>query len=130
MNVRKSSQPLPRREQQVLDILHARGRASAGEVQTDLPDNPSYSATRMLLQRLEKKGLARYEMQGAKYIYMPAEPRTNAARRAWQRIVDIFFAGSSASAFSTLFDASVDSLSDAELQQLEDAVAKARAQRK
>ena len=127
---KKPGNPLPRREQEVLDILHTLGKASAAEVQNSLPDQPSYSATRMLLQRLEKKGLAKFETQGARYIYSPALARTQAAKGAWQRIVDIFFAGSSANAFSALFDANADRLSDKELDQLEALVAKAKAQRK
>ena len=40
-----------RRERQVLDILYTQGPASVGQMQNRLPDSPSYSATRMLLQR-------------------------------------------------------------------------------
>ena len=114
----------------MLDILHRRGKASAAEVQAELPDNPSYSATRMLLQRLEKKDLASFEMQGAKYIYSPAEPKQHAVSRAWQRLVDIFFGGSTASAFSALFNASAENLTDEDLAQIERQIAQARELRK
>ncbi|MEM7098450.1 MAG: BlaI/MecI/CopY family transcriptional regulator [Pseudomonadota bacterium] len=126
----RSNGPLPKRERQVLDILHRRGKASVADVQLELPDKPSYSATRMLLQRLEKKDLARYEMQGAKYIYSPAEAKQHAVSRAWQRLVDIFFAGSTATAFSALFDATAENLTDQELAEIEEQIAQARTRRK
>src|ERR1035438_4531354 len=45
----KSSNPEPalsRRERQIMDILYARARASAAEIQESLPDNPSNSTVR------------------------------------------------------------------------------------
>ena len=47
---------LSRRERQIIDILYAQGRATAAEVQTALPDPPSYSAVRAMLRILEEKG--------------------------------------------------------------------------
>ena len=49
---RQSDPNLPRREQEALDIVYALGNATVRDVQAALPDEPSYSATRMLLQRL------------------------------------------------------------------------------
>ena len=40
---------LSRRERQILDILYQRGQATAAEVQTELPEPPSYSAVPALL---------------------------------------------------------------------------------
>jgi BlaI family transcriptional regulator, penicillinase repressor len=130
MTNRKHKQELSRRERQVMDILYARGKASAAEVQQDLPDQPSYSATRMLLQRLQKKGLAQFETQGAKYVYSPAVPRSSAGKAAWSRLVDTFFKGSPASAFSALLGESSENLTDEELDELEQLVAQEKAKRK
>ena len=120
---------LTRREREVMDIVYARGRVSAGELQTLLPDQPTYSATRMLLQRLQKKGLVTFESDGPKYIYSPVTPRSRAGTAAWARLVQTFFGGSSASAFSSLLGATSQSLSNDELDQLEDLIAKAKEQR-
>ena len=38
-----SHSALTRRERQIMDILYRRGRATAGEVMTDLSGNPNYS---------------------------------------------------------------------------------------
>jgi len=121
---------LTRRERQVMDILYAASSASVADVQAELKDKPTYSATRMLLQRLEKKGLVSFHMEGAKYIYSPSVPSSSAINVAWRRLVKIFFAGSMGTAFSALLDSSTESLSDAELDELEAVVAAAKAKRK
>ena len=46
------SDTLSRRERQIMDVLHANERASAAEVLAALPDPPSYSAVRALLQMM------------------------------------------------------------------------------
>ncbi|XOV84019.1 MAG: BlaI/MecI/CopY family transcriptional regulator [bacterium] len=121
---------LTRRENQVMDIIYAQGQVSATQVQAALPDKPSYSATRMLLQRLNKKGLISYSMQGAKYIYAPVTPKVRAGKAAWTRLVQTFFGGSSSSAFSALLGASSDDLTDDELDELQQMVADVKAKRK
>ena len=50
-------QPLSRREREILDIVYARGRATAHEVLAALPDPPGYSAVRGLLRVLVEKHL-------------------------------------------------------------------------
>jgi hypothetical protein len=52
------------RERQILNILYQRSRATAAEIQTTLPDPPSYSATRALLRIFERKGHVRHVAGG------------------------------------------------------------------
>lgn len=121
---------LPRRERQVMDIVYARGPVSVADVQAELPDQPTYSATRMLLQRLHKKGLLNHQVDGPKYIYSPVRPKLRASRDAWQGLVQTFFGGSSVAAFSALLGDSSEELTEAELAELEALVAEAKRQRK
>ena len=130
MTNQKNATDLTRRERQVMDIVYARGRVSVADVQADLADNPTYSATRMLMQRLHKRGLITFDMDGARYIYSATTPRTSAGEAAWSRLVKTFFDGSNAAALSTLLGASSDELSDAQLAELEDLVARAKARKK
>ena len=130
MTKQKNATDLTRRERQVMDIVYARGRVSVADVQADLADNPTYSATRMLMQRLHKRGLITFDMDGARYIYSATTPRTSAVEAAWSRLVKTFFDGSNAAALSTLLGASSDELSDAQLAELEDLVARAKARKK
>ena len=60
-------QDLSRRERQVMDIVYANDLVDVAYVQAQLPDSPSYSAARMLMQLLHKKGLLTFVMDGPKY---------------------------------------------------------------
>ena len=70
---------LSRRERQIVDILYTQGRATAAEVQSALPDPPSYSAVRAMLRILEEKGHIRHEQDGPRYIYLPTVAPERAA---------------------------------------------------
>src|SRR5918996_152903 len=93
-----TTDPLSRRERQILDILYAKGAATAAEVREALPDPPSYSAVRALLRILEEKGHAKHETQGTRYVYLPSVSRERARNSALTRIVTTFFDGSAAQA--------------------------------
>jgi BlaI family transcriptional regulator, penicillinase repressor len=115
---------LSRRERQILDVLYARGSATAADVLSALPDPPSYSAVRALLRILEDKGHARHEQQGTRYVYLPVVPRDSARQSALTRIVKTFFEGSAAQAAAALLDSST--LSDEELEHLSSLIERAR----
>jgi predicted transcriptional regulator len=119
-----TTDPLSRRERQILDILYARGTATAAEVLDALPDPPSYSAVRALLRILEDKGHARHESRGTRYVYLPTVPRERARNSALSRIVKTFFDGSAAQAAAALVDSG--SLSDDELEKLSSLIKRAR----
>src|SRR6266404_1174687 len=107
---------MSRRERQIMDVLHAKERATAAEVLAALPDPPSYSAIRALLRILEEKGHARHLREGARYVYLPRASRQTASRSALKRIVSTFFQGSIAQAMAALLETSDTELSKAELE--------------
>ncbi len=119
-----ANDPLSRRERQILDILYAKGSATAAEVRERLPDPPSYSAVRALLRILEGKGHAKHESQGTRYVYLPSVPRENARNSALTRIVQTFFDGSAAQAAAALVDSG--SLSEDDLRRLSALIDRAR----
>ncbi len=102
-----------------MDIIFARGEATAAEVATDLPDPPSYSAVRTLLRILEEKGHLKHREDGPRYVFAPTEPHARASRSALRRVVDTFFEGSLSSAVAALVDAEAGKLSAEELKRLE-----------
>jgi BlaI family penicillinase repressor len=127
---RVPKQELSRRERQVMDVVYAGGRVTVADVQQRLPDRPTYSATRMLLQRLHKKGLLTFVMEGPRYVYSATAPKSAAGREALARLVRTFFDGSKARAVSALLGTSPESLSDAEIGELEKLVQAAKARRR
>jgi predicted transcriptional regulator len=116
--------PLSRRERQIMDVLYARGSATAAEVRDALPDPPSYSAVRALLRILEEKGHARHESQGPRYVYLPQVSRERARKSALRRVVSTFFEGSAAQAAAALIDS--ESLTKNDLVRLSALIEKAR----
>ena len=119
-----SPDTLSRRERQIMDVLYARGSATAAEVQEALPDPPSYSAVRALLRILEAKGHIRHSQEGPRYVYVPQVPRDRARRSALKRLVSTFFEGSAAQAAAALIG--TERLSKAELARLSSIIEKAR----
>jgi len=95
---------LSRRERQIMDVLFARGKASAAEVQQALPDPPSYSAVRALLRILEEKGHVRHEEDGPRYVFAPRLDKEKAQQSAVRHLVQTFFDGSAEQAMAALLD--------------------------
>jgi predicted transcriptional regulator len=117
---------LSRRERQIMDILYARGEASAADVHAALRDPPSRTAVRTLLRILEEKGHLRHKQQGLKYVYQPTRPRGPAGRSAFRRVLDTFFDGSLEKAVAAhLGDAATDLAPD-ELARLAELIHQAR----
>jgi predicted transcriptional regulator len=117
---------LSRRERQIIDILYSQGRATAAEVQTALPDPPSYSAVRAMLRILEEKGHVRHEQDGPRYVFVPTVARDNAKRSALRHVLRTFFDGSAEQAISALLDDASSKLSEAELERLARLISDAR----
>ena len=120
----KKPDPLTRREREIMDILHRRGRATAHEVLEDLADPPSYSAVRTFLRLLEERGHVRHEQDGQRYIYMPTVGRKDAQRSAMAHLVETFFDGSVEEAVATLVNRS--KLSGDDLDRIAALIAKAK----
>jgi predicted transcriptional regulator len=117
---------LTRRERQIVDILYRRGRATAAEVMTDLPGEPSYSTVRTQLRVLEEKGHVRHEEEGLRFIYLPAVPRRTVRKSALRHLVDTFYEGSAEKVVAALLGEGTARLSDAELDRIAQRVARAR----
>jgi predicted transcriptional regulator len=122
----KKPDPLTRREREIMDILHRRGRATAHEVMADLADPPSYSAVRTFLRLLEERGHVRHEQDGPRYVYTPTVARREAQRSAIAHLVDTFFDGSIENAVATLVESSKPRLSAQELDRIAALIARAK----
>src|SRR4051794_775756 len=97
-----ATDPLSRRERQILDILFHLGRATAADVLERLPDPPTYTTIRGLLRVLESKGHIRHEDEGGRYVYFPTMQKQRAAKSALGHVVKTFFDGSPARAMAAL----------------------------
>jgi BlaI family transcriptional regulator, penicillinase repressor len=121
-----NSDPLTRRERQIMDIIFARGEATAAEVNAALPDQPSYSTVRTLLRILEEKGHLRHREDGQRFVYIPTTTRAAESKSALKRVVQTFFEGSLADAVAALVDTADGKLPAAELKRIEAIIKKAK----
>ncbi len=123
---RTLNQVLSRRERQIMDVLHRRERATAAEVQADLPDPPSYSAVRALLRILEHKGHIRHFDDGPRYVFEAVVPRSAERKTAIKHLVRTFFDGSITDAVQALVDSADGKLTKDQLDDLARRIAAAR----
>ena len=63
---------LTRRESQIMAILYRRRRATVEDLRDELPDAPSPSSVRKLLDIMIERGLLGREYDGPRYVYFPA----------------------------------------------------------
>ncbi len=117
---------LSRRESQIMDILYLRGRATAAEVQSALPDPPGYSSVRKLLEILEQKGYIAHEQDGRRYVYFPSTGREQAGRSALQQLLRTFFSGSPEKMVAALLDVSRTRVSAEELDRIAELAERAK----
>lgn len=109
---------LTRRESQIMEILHRRQRAAVEDIRADLPDAPSPSSVRKLLEIMMERGLLRREYDGPRFVYFPAASPETSSRSALRQVVRTFFNDSPGSAIAALLDLADEPLSDAEYQRL------------
>src|SRR5438128_1318670 len=117
---------LSRRERQIMDVIYRRGKATAAEVHGDLPDAPSRTAVRTLLNILESKGHLTHTLDGLTFVYAPSRPREQAARSAFRGLLETFFEGSLEKAVATHLGDNAANLSREELDRLSELIRKAR----
>jgi BlaI family penicillinase repressor len=121
---------LSRRERQVMDIVYARGEATAVDIHAAIADPPSFSATRALIRTLEEKGHIRHAERGLRYVYFPSVPAENVKTSALKHLLTTFFKGSPTELMAAMLDDSDTRISDSELAALESLIRKARGSEK
>ena len=86
---------LTRREREIINALFALGNsASVEDIRSRLDAPPSDSSVRVMLSRLEHKGVVRRQQEGIRNIYSVTVSPAAAKRTALQQYVQTFFGGS------------------------------------
>src|SRR2546425_12143952 len=86
---------LTRREREIMNALFTLGnRASAEDIRARLSSPPTDSSVRVMLARLEKKGVLKHQQDGLRYIYSATVSAAVAKRTALQQYIRTFFGGS------------------------------------
>jgi BlaI family transcriptional regulator, penicillinase repressor len=113
-------------QQAILDLIWARGSATAEQVRSGLKAKPPLkdSTVRTLLRRLEARGYLTHHLDGKVFVYEAAVPAQSVAAGAVRQIIKRFWAGSAEQFLAGMVDEKV--LSVEEIQKLARRVKKAR----
>jgi len=109
---------MSRRERQIMDIIFQRGKATAQQVMDDLPDPPSYSAVRALLNTMEKKGILKHKKESRKYVYEPVVAEKKARKNALNHLLETFFEGKPENLVASLLDQKDQGLESKEIEEI------------
>ena len=101
-----------------MEILHRRQRATVEAIRAELPDAPTPSSVRKLLDIMIDRGLLAREYDGPRHVYFPAVKPDDARRSALKQLVRTFFDNSPGSAIAALLDMSSTEISAAEYRRL------------
>ena len=106
-----------------MDIVFARGSATAREIWEALDDAPTYATVRTILRVLERKGHLDHTVEGKTFVYAPTRSRDQEAASALRRLVQTFFDGSVERAVSGLLRLDEKKLDAAEVERIEKLIA-------
>jgi predicted transcriptional regulator len=101
-----------------MEILHRRGRTSVEDIRAELPDAPTPSSVRKLLDIMIDRGLLAREYDGPRFVYFPAATPEDARSSALKQLVRTFFGNSPGSAAAALLDMAGGPLSEDEYTRL------------
>ena len=89
------TEDLTRREREIMNALFKLGnQASAEDIRAHLTSPPSDSSVRVMLARLEKKGVLKHQQDGVRYVYSATVSQATAKKTALQQYLRTFFGGS------------------------------------
>jgi predicted transcriptional regulator len=119
---------LTRREREIINALFALGNsASVEDIRGRLDTPPSDSSVRVMLSRLERKGVVRRQQDGIRNIYSVTVSPATAKRTALQQYLQTFFGGSLRLMLTSLMREG--SWSDEDLEALRTEIDKVRKER-
>jgi predicted transcriptional regulator len=113
----KSSE-LSRRERQIMDAVFALGEATVNQIVEAIPAPPTAMAVRRMMHILEEKGYLRRRESGREVVYAPRQPKKNAGRHAFERVLETFFDGSLEEALAAHLHSRKDRVSPEERERL------------
>jgi len=116
---------LGKRERQIVETLYRAGEASVAQVLAELPDPPSYSAVRAMLNLLVDKKVLAVRQAGKRYLYRPAAPKERVRGSALRHLVRTFFGNAPADAVAALIDGSAGKLSADDLRRVRELIERA-----
>jgi len=109
---------LSKRERQIMDVIIRRTQASVREVLEEIPNPPSYSAVRAMMNILESKGFLRHVKEGRKYVYSSTTPIKKAKQSAIRQLLHTYFNNSTSDAVAAIIEVDRKNLANTDFDKL------------
>lgn len=122
----RTLEQLGKRERQLVELIYSMKRGSVGDVQSAIPNPPSYSALRTSLNILVRKGFLEQVKSGRKFYYSPKIAPETASRTAIRNLIRTYFNDSIEEAVSGLISSEDRRLTDEDYARLIALVRKAK----
>jgi BlaI family penicillinase repressor len=117
-----------KRERQIMDVIIRRKQASVREVLNEIPNPPSYSAVRAMMNILESKGFLKHVKVGRKYVYSSTTPFKKAKQSAIRQLLHTYFNNSTRDAVAAIIEFDRKNLEHTDFDRLVELIQKARLQ--
>ena len=117
---------LSRRERQIMEVVYRASSASVEEIRAAMPQPASYSAVRVIVNVLERKGHLKHTTRGKKYIYRPSAPRASAIKGALKQLLRTYFSDSLPEAVAAMVQLHAKDLTSEDIRQLVQTIEKSR----
>ena len=117
---------LSRRERQIMQVIFAKGSATAKEIVAEIPDPPSRTAVRTILSILVDKKCLKYKRVGREFVYSPTRSKEKASQGALRNVLQTFFGGSIENLIASHFADPKSELDETSLKKLERMIKEAR----
>jgi len=126
------SKSLPRleslapRERQIVELVLRLGESSVADVLAAIPDPPTYSGIRAIMNVLVQKGFLEYRREKTKYLYRAVIEKDQAGMSMLRNLLDNFFAGNPSEVVAALLDVAANDLKEKDYKQLKQMIEIAR----
>ena len=117
---------LGRRERQIVEAVVKLGEASVAQVLNELPDPPTYTSVRTMLQLLAKKGVLQFRDDGKRYLYKMKAAHHSVRAAAVKNLLSTFFLDRASSAIAAILDLAGDQLDADEIDEIQRKINQAR----
>jgi len=124
--MKKLQHDLSRRERQIMQVIYRHSNATVGDVLSEIPSPPTYSAIRSIMNILVGKGLLRRTRSGKKYVYHPTISQKNAMHLAMKQVMTTYFGDSIDNTVTALLEIHTGDLGDEDFRRLLRIIEKAR----
>lgn len=121
-----STRSLSRREREIMEIVFRASPISVEDIRAAMPQPATYSAVRVIVNVLERKGHLKHTRRGKKYVYSPTTARARAVKGALTSLLRTYFDDSVHLAVAAMVQLRAKDLSDEDWLQLEDAIRQSR----